>query len=395
MSDVTVPPPQLPQFQVGSLTANAAAITHAIVGAQFGDMEFDVGKSVRWTQWFADDVFILDINLGEQRYWVVNWAMTYPLAFHAVTGVNFFADPVGFRKAQWSAARSEQGLQYDPDDWVIFIDAHEGFCIDPRDPVPDHADVEPFKSYLYREVDRANTAGKDRLVLPFYAFLRSGNLINVHYDSPAFADGSLGYTTASHVMSTPYYLADQGLTRMMKCSVLDDPAFDWTTIDQPSAAADSGLNVSIVSYGYAHWSLQDIVPPATTVPPTDANNDDGWRMRNLLSRVRPISGLPVGTTWQPPTADPVGLAGPWAAADPNTVDPAEPQPVTPDASLAGLIVPLYDSTLRLNYRDGVWYEGGELGNIPLAWDDASQTWYPRNMSPQEWHDTQNWVAPVV
>lgn len=394
MSDiVTVPAPTMPQFQAGALTANAAALVHALCGAQYGDLEFDVGKSIRWVQWFTDDVFITDVNLGDPRYWIVNWTLTYPKAFHAVTGVNFFYSTVNFRKEQWRQAQAEGNLQFDDEDWVIFVDAHEGMCIDTRDPQPADDDVEPFKSYMYREIQRAESAGKDRVVLPFYVFLRHDDVITAHYDSPAFEDGSLGFTTATASMGTPWYLPYQGLTRLMKVSVLKDPSFDWTTIDRPSAPA-TGLNMSIVSYGYAHWNLQDIVPPATAVEPLSQANDDGWRMRNLLSQVRPIPTLPYGQ-YKPPDQDPVGLAGPWAAADPLTPDPIESQPVTPSASLAGLLVGLYDNVLRINMRDGVWYEGGELGNIPLEWDDATQTWLPRDMSPEDWHDTESWVAPVT
>jgi hypothetical protein len=611
MSDVTVEPPAMAQWQAANVTANGAALVHALCGAQYGDLEFDVGKSIRWTQWFTDDLFITDINLGSPRYWIVNWAGTYPKAFHAVTGINYFAAPVAFRKEQWRQARAEQGLQFDPEDWVLFVDAHEGLALDTRDPQPDDADVEPFKAFMYREVQRAEAAGKDRVVLPFYAFLRHDDIITAHYDAPAFEDGSLGFTTATCAMGTPYYVPYQGLTRLMKVKVLDDPDFDWTTIDQPSpwevkagtntppypaylnptagrastpdvalptdfrvtarvrpigtvganshiaaqraetttdlayafTFTDTGLlnlristagtaissytrprdvadnvdtwvrasrrasgsisfeqspdgvtwhslgapvaggtpvfnstaaisigtrsatgqsdvfpgriywaqmealdasgvptgllwrfdaaeypgtgtsftdprgrtwtlasasaigaptpavpplpavNMSIVSYGYAHWNLQDIVPPATTVEPLSEANDDGWRMRNLLSMVRPIPTLPYGD-WQPPETDPPGTPGPWAAADINTPDPIEPQPVTPDPSLAHLLVPLYDNVLRLNMRDGVWYEGGELGNIPLEWDDATETWRPRNVSAQEWHNTEDWVAPV-
>jgi hypothetical protein len=617
MSDITVPPPTLPQFQAGQLQANAAAIVHALCGAQYGDLEFDVGKSIRWTQWYVDDVFITDVNLGTPRYWIVNWTLTFPQAYHAVTGINFFAVPEKFRKEQWRMARAERNLQFDPDDWVLFVDAHEGLCIDTRDPQPDDADVEPFRSYLYREIERANDASKDRVVLPFYAFVRHDDVITAHYESPAFQDGDLGYTTATSSMGTPYYIPDQGLTRLIKVSVLDDPSFDWTTIDQPqpwevkagtgtpfvpgyltatvgtattpdpgllpaefvlvykvqgptggtpsqtiacqwisgqlcwllrrivgsgtttmsmsnngstatitaTAAAvapsgdeylafavtlneagkvrvttkrslDSGVtwsdlstnniqntlvpfdtpavvriggssagttepfvgriywcemrtgtdpkagtvvwrfdaneypgtgtsyvdprgrtwtlttasaitpkvlavpaapavNTSIVSYGYAHWNLQDIVPPATTVEPLSEANDDGWRMRKLLSMVRPVTGLPYDDPWKDPSQDDDGQAGPWAAADQFTPDPEESQPVTPDPTLSHLLVGLYDNVMRLNMRDGVWYEGGELGNIPLEWDDDTQTWHPRDMTPQEWHGTESWVAPVA
>jgi hypothetical protein len=395
VSDVTVPPPSLPGFFAAAPTANAAARLHALAGAQFGDLEFDVGKSIRWTQWFTDTVHITDVNLGTQRYWVVNWTLTYPQAFHAVTGVNFFFDMVKFRKEQWRLAKAERGIQYDAADWVLFVDAHEGMAIDTRDPQPPNRDVEPFKSYLYREIDRAEAASKDRVSLPFYAFLRHDDTIVAHYESPAFEDGQFGYTTATCDMGTPYYLDFGGLTRLMKVSVLEDPAFDWTTIDTPAGSGDSGLNVALVSYAYAHWNLQDIVPPATEVEPLSEANDDGYRMRSLISMVRPHPDLDFGEPYSDPDDEPDGLAGPWAAEDQFTPDPEESQPVAFDPSLAGLLVPLYDSVLRINMRDGVWYEGGELGNIPLSWDEGNQTWVPRDMSPGDWHNTDTWVAPVA
>ena len=71
----------------------------------------------------------------------------------------------------------------------------------------------------------------------------------------------------------------------------------------------------------------------------------------------------------------------------------QPQPVTPDPVLAGLLVGLYDDVIRLNLRDGVYYEGDEKGNIPLAWDNNKQTWVPSVTSPADWQ-ADHWVAPV-
>jgi hypothetical protein len=611
-------------YSAGTLMTSQEALVHVLVGAPFGDMEFDVGKSVHWVQWFADDVFITDVNLGDPRYWIVNWTGTFPTAYHTVTGINYFVRPVEFRKEQFAGAGREPGILLEDNDWVLFVDAAEGLCLDTRNPQPTDYLVEPFRSYVYREISRANTAGKDRVVLPFYAFLRHDNLITAEYPSKAYEDGTTGFTTAAGLMGTPYYLPCQGLTRLVKVSALRDPSFDWTLIDRPvpwevkagtgtpyatgyltpsvgtastpdtpnllvnadmtwvaqvriasltnsnsrvissqrpqsasnlawhmgiansnqlvlrlsingtsnTSTANGGVltgrcnpgdiitvaasldldngasghtitywmlinsvwtnigssvvagavtavfdsttpltignwsggalgvyddriywaeqrtglnpaagtviwrfdandqqpapqqdfvdprgrawtltaptaitnpvaavpaaptvNLSIVSYGYAHWNLQDIVPPATAVEPLSEANDDGWRMRNLLSAVRPVPTLPYGSTYQTPAADPVGLAGPWAPADQNTPDPVQNQPVTPDPSLAHMLVGLYDNFLRLNMRDGVWYEGGALGNIPLAWNGT--TWVPRNASPQDWHDTDNWVAPVA
>src|SRR5262245_59710064 len=172
----TVPPPGGSPNLLSAPTATSEAVVHAIMGAQFGDLEFDVGKSVRWAQWFSDDVFVADINIGETRYWVVNWTLTYPEVFNAITRVNYFADSVAFRKDCFRLA--DQHLILDPSDWVLFVDAHEGLSCDTRSE-PDDVLIQPFRSYVYREVARATTAGRDRVVIPWYAFLRETDVMNV------------------------------------------------------------------------------------------------------------------------------------------------------------------------------------------------------------------------
>ena len=84
-----------------TVTSTSEPLVHVIVGAQFGDLEFDIGKSVRWVTWYCDNVFVLDVNLGTPRYWIVNWAETFPDAKHTVTGINYFVRPTEFRKEQW------------------------------------------------------------------------------------------------------------------------------------------------------------------------------------------------------------------------------------------------------------------------------------------------------
>jgi len=51
--------------------------------------------------------------------------------------------------------------------------------------------------------------------------------------------------------------------------------------------------------------------------------------------------------------------------------------------MEGITTPLYDQNFRINLRDGVWYEGDVLGNIPLAWDETTQTWVP-SYPPSDW-----------
>jgi len=108
-----------------------------------------------------------------------------------------------------------------------------------------------------------------------------------------------GAISNNQPISVPRYIADQGLVRLAKVSALRASLFDWTSLDQPSLP-DPGVKMQIISYAYAHWNLQDIVPPATAVEPLTEANDDGYRMRLLISRVRPIGGLPVGTVITPP-----------------------------------------------------------------------------------------------
>ena len=370
-----------PLSQPPPLTPSEMAVVHALVGAQFGDLEYDVGKSVRWTQWFVDDVFITDINYGTQRFWVIDWTQSFANANYKTAGINFFEDPVGFRKRQFSdaetyAKNNPDALVFDHDDWVLWIDAHEGLSADNEPPYPPDSDFEVFRPYIAREIERAIGAGLDRIALPFFAYVRHGDIQNVQYDwVSGQPDGGPKVTQA---MGVPYYLPYQGLVRLMKVSVLRDPSFNWSTIDQVSAPDPAAL-LQVVSYGYAHWNVPVVPPGEITVVPLDAENDLGWRQRNLLSQVRPVPGLPYGATWQDPSADNQGLAGPWApdtfANDATGVIIPEPRPPIAPA-VDGVRVPLYHTVFRLNLRDGAWYAGDGQGNEPLVWDEQSQSWRP-------------------
>ena len=325
------------------VTATTEPLVHTIVGAQFGDLEFDVGTSVRWLTWFCDNLFILDINLGTQRYWVVNWAQTFPKAKHDVTGINYFVLPVEFRKEQWKKYKLAFGEPHD-DDWILWIDGHEGLSVDNRTLPLDYS-FAPFKSFLWREIQRAVDAGQPYAILPYFVFMKSGTPVNVTYPMSVT---SPDVPPVQQALSVPYYTPYQGLKRLWKASELKKANFDWSQLDTP-VAAGTGAKAQIISYGYAHWNLPDIVPPATTVPPLTEANDDGWRMRNLLSQVRPIPGLRIGTPWHPPEDDTaVPLPGPWAPADANHTDVLNPStgqpmtaPVASHASMVGIVTPLY------------------------------------------------------
>jgi hypothetical protein len=115
-------------------------------------------------------------------------------------------------------------------------------------------------------------------------------------------------------------------------------------------------------------------------------NDDGFRMRTKISAIRPIPGLPL--VWNADT-DPAGVPGPWAyyitINTHQSFVPITNKPVTPpNAAAAGVMTPLYDCVIRLNMRDGVWYEGDVSGNTPMTWDAINGKW-------QTYYDPNTWA----
>lgn len=429
---------------------------YALMGAPFGDLELDIGKSARWMEYFSDDMFVLDVNLGTQRYWIVNWAKTFPNAEHTVTGINFFTDAVNFRKEQFRLANNF--YHFDNEDWILWIDGSEGLSFDNRS-LPDDYTSDPFMSFVWREIERAEgTAVKDKVVLPFYVFLHNDQISNVSYDhaqnpsgivsgdttlldysfddtglvfsgswhshatpvtwsffftdvQPVVVSGfnvvqqmplgvwrvvvnnattSFAYSirvsetfdgvpmpTLQQPVSVPYYLAANGLTRMTKVSRLRIDPTVFAAIDTPSAPS-ANVKAQVISYAYCHWNEPNIPPGATEVSLLTEANDDGFRMRKLISLVRPIAGLPFAV-WNP-NDQPVGQSGPWAVSTiinthPDLVPTIDGAPTTTPA-LPQLGIPLYDTVLRLNLRDGVWYEGEVSGNTPLMWDADNQKWVP-------------------
>lgn len=404
-----IPPPVEQFVTIGSvptdppppLTVSQEAVVHGIVGAMFADLELDVGKSVRWTQQFCDDIFIVDQAGGgssgehiyDQRYWVINWSASFPQANYDFASANYFVVPETYRKEQW--AKAQKYMVFDDNDWVVFVDSHEGLSADTRSR-PDDVLISPYKSYIYREIARANEGeGSDRIVVPFFVFVKEVGPQNVQYDHPYWAQFG---TKAEQAASVPYYLPYQGMTRIIKASTLKDPDFDWSIIDTPTDIVDPAIKIQIISYGYAHWNLKDIVPPATEVEPLSAANDLGWQQRCLMSRVRPITGLPAGDykdpvgTWQDPSTDVAGTRGPWCLdLKPTTGAECPSPPGEIPTTTAGLLVPLYDLIFRLNLRDGLWYEAGGLGNVPLVWNADDNRWEP-SVDAQQWHQSPNWVA---
>jgi hypothetical protein len=362
-----------------TVTVGNEPTVYGLMGAPFGDLEFDVGKSARWLEYFTDKMFVLDVNLGDPRYWIVNWAITFPHAEHSVTRINYFYDPVKFRKEQFAQADAKYHIADSA--WVLFVDASEGISFDNAS-LPNDYQFNPFKSFIYREITRAEGLAATSVVLPFFVFLRSAEVQNVTYDHPAnFEDGTFSLLQP---ISVPYYLPSQGLRRLIRADQLRNPAFDWASIDTLSAPS-ANVKAQIISYAYAHWNLQDVQPGQTEPPKLSEANDDGFRMRTKISAIRPIPGLPLD--WYQP--DPAGVPGPWAyyitINTHQSFVPITNSPVTPpNAAAAGVMTPLYDCVIRLNMRDGVWYEGDVSGNTPMTWDALNGKW-------QTYYDPNTWA----
>ena len=227
--------------EVAPLAATAEPVIHGIVGAQFGDLEYDVGKSVRWLEFFVDDLFIMDINTGEQRYWVINWAESFPDSKHSVTGRNFFyskAEATEWRKEQFAAG--DLAFDYEDEDWVLFIDGHEGLSFDNRS-LPDDYDAAPFMSWMYREIARAVERGQTAVHLPFFVYLKYSDLQNITYATDADTGGAdVGIPPVSQGVSVPWYLPAGWMPRLFQVSSLRNPAFDWSTIDTPVSTPPAG-----------------------------------------------------------------------------------------------------------------------------------------------------------
>ena len=305
MSD---PPPEPPEIIIDVVAPPASTSTlptvqvdneptiHGLVGTYFGDLEVDQGKSVSWFDHFTDDLFITDVNTGEQRYWVVDWSSIFPDSEHTVTGRNFFLDAANWRREQFEYG--DKVFHYDDDDWCLFIDGSDGLSFDTRT-LPTDYNALPFMSWVYREVERAVAAGRDHATFPLFIYLHDSDLQTITYGLNTTPDAvELGIPAAKKPLAVPWYLPYQGLTRLWKVSALRNPSFDWTRLDTPVAASPN-VEAQIVSYAYAHWQPLDIPPGQTEVPPLSEATDHGWKMRNLISKLRPISGIPFQSSATP------------------------------------------------------------------------------------------------
>lgn len=339
--------------EITAFTQFNEPITHALIGATLGDLELDVGKSVPWVSFFTNDVYVTDINLGDPRYWIIDWDKTFRAGKHTSLPIDFFSNPVAFRKAQFAAALED--WKYGDDDWVLFIDGHEALSCDTRT-LPDFFDINPFGSFIQREVQRAVDLSVEWLSIPFYAFVRNAAPEPQSYpiqDQTAVTQRVLAsgdptidavqINTAVVYVGVPYYYqrasaSEQGLVRLIKVSALKNPSFDWALIDTPNTPT-ANVKLQVVSYGYAHW-----INPDTGI-------DDGYEMRRHLNKVRPLLGLPLSGT------DATGTAGPYSYSN-NGVLATNPG----SGSSQPILTPMYSAVFRDNPRDGVWYDFGDFGS---------------------------------
>lgn len=391
---------------------------HGIASSYFGDQEWDLGKSVRWLQYFCNTEFALDANLDKRpRAYLIAWESSFKdVKYNYFSSHDFFDSPAA--AAEWrqdSFVKADAVWDYDADDWVLFVDCTEGICVDTNNPPPPlvappegtDLDLDPFQSYVVEEIDNAGAV--DVIYLPFWAYTRSSAPFMVYGEvDPNLSDITDGLAPGqryqgltaeeliqanrtAQVSAYSYFTNPGYLPRLIKVSALRDPGFDWESLDTfvetvPVDAGESVLSLSLISYAYCQWSSDPtLIDPDTGLPITE-EADDGFRMRAAISNVRPIDGLPFAS-W-PPTDTPVessmplpaGLQpqgdsvltaeGPEFSVDfaPETLNfqrrevevPVDVWPL--DRPI--LTTPLYPTTIRANVREGLFYLSKELGPVP-------------------------------
>lgn len=451
---------------------------HGIVSTYFGDLEFDIGKSLNWTKTFCDTVYIMDINLSEtSRQYVVNWDYSFPTAKHSFfSQYSFLSNPTNAKNwRKESFTRAKNAWNYSADDWVMFIDGTEGLNIFHAPPttfdidsvaissevgatfgtvtfttatdhgaevgnilgvvgasltttidsvevtisfdgsyeivdVPSDTEIsvtrtgvalnivdtaldttahgslttEPtgyfsgdvFKCWIQAEIDAAIADGKNFISLDGWALIRSGAPTELVFDMMS-PDRQIKHTAVA--TCEEYYVPMGSMIRLARVGSLNNPTFNWLTLDQPDesfANAYAAQNLSLISYAYVRWSdsptsmtqavdseapnYVDPMDPATPpLRPVAIDYDTGFAMRRLISQVRPLTGVPILTAeWSDPDPD-----GEQPLVDGyNKLDLIYVQhEIFADGEFAynGYRAfggsPLYPGILRSNLREGVWY----------------------------------------
>lgn len=466
---------------------------HGIVSTYFGDLEFDIGKSLNWTKDFCDTMYVMDINnTDSSRQYVVDWDKSLPTAKKSFfSQYSFLTSPTtakNWRKESFNRAKA--AWNYGADDWVMFIDGTEGLNVFHAPPVSlnvTHADLattapsttatitvttstahgaavgntikfvgasisatvnsvpvtidldgsylitgivsstrfsvqrnfeaviniankalnitahgfltkEPsgyfegnvFKCWIEEEIASAIAAGKNFISLDGWALVRSGPPTEL---TLTMTEPSLARNAATATTCEEYYISMGAMIRIAKVSSLNNPAFNWLSLDQPETSfsnAYAASNLSLISYSYVRWSdnpaymTQSVASSApnyvTSTPPlrpVSIEYDVGFAMRRLISQVRPLAGLPI----TPET---------WGNADPNGTQPLvgsnkklDLQYIANEVYEGGAFVqkgyhayggsPLYPGILRSNLREGIWYTNRDNAPVTIAVRSASAT----------------------
>lgn len=105
---------------------------HGVVSTYFGDLEFDIGKSLNWSKSFCDTTYVMDTNFSESsRQYIIDWDRSFPTVKKSFfSQYSFLTSPTtakNWRKESFTRAKT--AWNYDPNDWVIFIDGTEGLNV--------------------------------------------------------------------------------------------------------------------------------------------------------------------------------------------------------------------------------------------------------------------------
>ena len=383
-------------------------LIHGIFSSYLGNDEFDVGKSVRWNKYFFDTEYIMDLSDGHRtRAYIVDWAASFPdvqSGYYQHTPT--FFEPGG--AAEWRRVSFEKGdtaWSYDDDDWICFVDCTEGMSCDDRinrfPTDPNALNPNLFLPWIEAEI---LVSANGQISLPIYVFVGNSSVwMEPHVidqtlqdiiDTMTDEDIYRGLTKfelnmTNHSVSQECYQTwtrPGWSPRLFKVSTLRNSHFDWSKIDkftatEPADAAQTG--VSITSYAYARWAHDPSrinrlkTNPQLMWPMTEAD-DDGWRVRQEMSAVRPVPGLPFVS---------------WSSADlaDRTIDRSDPPPSVTvmnnaystafDDSFANFdaLVPtpagndwanwdylqfLYPNVIRQNRREGLYFLEDEVGPVP-------------------------------
>jgi hypothetical protein len=303
---------------------------HGIVSSYFGDLEWDLGKSVRWVQFFCDTEYALDASLDSRpRDYILSWSASFPdVRFSYLSSHDFFAGPEA--AAYWRAVsfeRADAAWGYDDEDWVLFVDCTEGICVDTDNPPPELTSpglstdlgLDPFKAYVTQEIDNAGP-DVEVIYLPTWVFVKNsapfityGTVSDEITDVIAELEPGQTYqgldatelalaNRTENVSAYSYFTTPGYLPRLVRVSTLRSGDFDWASMDTwaetvPEGAGTSDMAMSLLSYAYARWTDDPAqIDPETGFPATE-EVDVGFHMRSLISQVRPVEGLQ--TVWPP------------------------------------------------------------------------------------------------